>query len=401
MRRWDPINERQLALLRLVQAGEDLGVEKHQALRRHSAKAVRDRGLIKISRRHGTTVVEMTPLGHYYLEHGHHPERPASSRNTDGVIPVSEPPPAPSRQRRRRPTRNPEPSRIDARAISVPGALRVCHPVVAELRDDRGRLVMPTEVRRRSLLFLQGLAAEAVKRGHEVSSCPVDTRYHHHHQRYGPPGSTPRYSRREGELRIKVDSFGYVVRIQQVAPQSENSERIAKLVIELIYRSAGQQYRWTDGKTRTVEGCTGAVLREIETRAAEDRQHQIDEERARIDRKARWEHAMELARRRATDAYLAKALDTQVAGWLRARRLRAYRDELERCVSNLQRDGGDLSGAREWLSWIDDHIASTDPIESPPSMPSIPDLAPDDLVPFLDGLSPYGSELHRSRWPRS
>lgn len=291
------------------------------------------------------------------------------------------------------------PAAIDLPVVAVPRMLRAPHPVVAVLRDDRGRLVMPKATRHRSLLILLGLAAEAARRGHQVRAEPVPDRYHHHYYAYRPRDDGPRYSRRDAELKITVDGFGYTVTIQQVNPKSEDDERITRLAIELTaYQAEGRQYRWADGKKRRVEDALGSLLHEIETRAAEDRQRQIDEERAKAERKVPWEHAMDLARRKATEAHYATVLDAQVARWQRARLLREFRDELDLRLSNERSEDGDLTAARGWLSWIEGHLDRADPIENPPSMPSPPTLKPADLAPFLHGWSPHSPEQHRSRW---
>ncbi|MEW2620842.1 hypothetical protein [Streptomyces sp. NPDC048106] len=52
--------------------------------------------------------------------------------------------------------------------VPVPARLGHLHPVVIALKDDESRLVMPSALRRRSLLLLKGLAAEAVRRGYEL-----------------------------------------------------------------------------------------------------------------------------------------------------------------------------------------------------------------------------------------
>ena len=48
----------------------------------------------------------------------------------------------------------------------------------------------------------------------------------------------------------------------------------------------------------------------------------------------------------------------------------------------------------QWIAWIEAYLASRDPLQSPPGLPDVPEPGPEDLKPFLGGLSPYGP----SRW---
>lgn len=75
MRTWDPLNDKQLDVLQRVGAEQDLSGPDHVRLR-HSANAVRDRGLITISKRGGIWRGEITEAGRFYLEHGYHPDDP-------------------------------------------------------------------------------------------------------------------------------------------------------------------------------------------------------------------------------------------------------------------------------------------------------------------------------------
>jgi hypothetical protein len=50
--RWDALNERQLALLRRIEAGENLSGPEHGGIRT-SANALSDRGLVTLSPRAG------------------------------------------------------------------------------------------------------------------------------------------------------------------------------------------------------------------------------------------------------------------------------------------------------------------------------------------------------------
>ncbi|GAA0528930.1 hypothetical protein [Saccharopolyspora erythraea] len=499
MRRWDPLNEQQLDVLKRVDASEDLSGSEYGRLR-HSANAVRDRGLITISKRGGVWRAKITEAGRFYLDHGHHPDNPRyrdqsaepAGPTVAGTKPKGSKPtlpdgqdadgastlkreanrPAPhatvlTAQRRRaaalklveqlvannrvvieapdedevarwrkvvdfakrhglvpeghhvEKTRqwnrtrdlhikllkgshaNTKGDTLNLSRVPVPESLRSPHPVVAELRDDQGRLVMPKDLRRRCLLILQGLAAEATRRGHKVMNKPVAERHHHHYYGYGTRPAEPQYSRRDGELNVVVNDFSYTVTIQQATPQSADPAKTQRLLIELNgYNPQGRQGRWSDGKRRTVEDGLAALLHEAETRAVEDRQRQIDEERAKAERKVRWEQAMEVARQKAIEAHYAKLLENQVERWRRANELRAFSEVLEQRLANPRSGDGDLTSARKWLDWITEHIGREDPIEHPPAMPSSPKLSNDDLKPYLNGWSPYGPESHINTWQR-
>ncbi|MEU9190837.1 hypothetical protein AB0D14_41340 [Streptomyces sp. NPDC048484] len=92
----------------------------------------------------------------------------------------------------------------DPSAVPVRARLRSPHPAVAALRDDEERLVIPPVLRRRSLLMLQALAAEAVRRGHEVRE------------------GRSYYSRREGGVDVVVDGS----RTPSPSSRSSRSPRI-------------------------------------------------------------------------------------------------------------------------------------------------------------------------------
>jgi hypothetical protein len=110
MRRWDRLNERQLAVLQRIGTGDDLSGSDRIA-ERQSAGALANRGLVVVNRRGGGWRTEITEPGRFYLEHGHHPDDPAfaaaeppSSKQsspqadtTQGKKPKHGPPPASTR----------------------------------------------------------------------------------------------------------------------------------------------------------------------------------------------------------------------------------------------------------------------------------------------------------------
>ncbi|WP_238431351.1 PE-PGRS family protein [Streptomyces cavernae] len=75
MHPWSPLNDRQLALLTRIGAGTDPVTSDSPELA-ITARALKDRGLITMPRKNGRWQAEITDAGCFYLEHGHHPDRP-------------------------------------------------------------------------------------------------------------------------------------------------------------------------------------------------------------------------------------------------------------------------------------------------------------------------------------
>ncbi|MFB6941893.1 hypothetical protein ACFWGL_27800 [Streptomyces sp. NPDC060286] len=269
----------------------------------------------------------------------------------------------------------------EAPPVHVPTQLRSPHPVVAARRDDEGRLVVPAPLRRRSLLLLQSLAAEVVRRGHKVIEHEVPSRRRSHAYTYNGRHYPSSYSLREGELDLVVNGFTYTVTIQQEFPQSTDPERSKSLVIELGYSRSSRQSRWADRKRWVLEDILGAVLREIETRAVEDAQRKADEERAK-----------ELA----AQEQFAEVLRVQARQWQEAAGLSTYCEALERRLK--ERPGEDeaaAASAQRRLAWAHRYVQSLDPLTRLPTMPTARDPKPEELAPYLNGWSPHGPEAHR------
>ncbi len=75
MHPWFPSNDRQLALLTRIGDGPDPVTSDSPELA-VTARALRDRGLVIMPRKKGRWQAEITEAGRFYLEHGHHPDRP-------------------------------------------------------------------------------------------------------------------------------------------------------------------------------------------------------------------------------------------------------------------------------------------------------------------------------------
>src|SRR5205807_9668336 len=130
---------------------------------------------------------------------------------------------------------------------------------------------------------------------------------------------------RDGDIAIVIGAFSYAVTIKQESPQSTNDERAAQLMVDIGYHFQNRRSTWADRKQWCLEDVLGAILQELETRAADDRQREIDEERAKAERKIRWEAAMAQARAHATQAHYARSVREQADWWEQTQRLQAYR----------------------------------------------------------------------------
>ncbi|WP_327357662.1 hypothetical protein [Streptomyces sp. NBC_01304] len=263
--------------------------------------------------------------------------------------------------------------------VPVPTRLSSIHPAVAAIRGNKDQLVMPSALRRRTLLMLQGLAAEAVRRGYVVKRV------------------SSYYSWREGGVEVVVDGFTCTVTVRQEFPQSTNPERSERLVIELDHGRSVRPGRWRDRKARVLEDALGVILGEVEARALEEAQRLEHDKEARAAREARWQAAMEEAKKRAVRDQLGVLLRDQAGRWQEAAVLGAYCDALERCLAQLcgTADESALESAGRWLEWAREFTQSIDPLNRLPEIPTPREPTPDELKPHLRGWSPYGSEHRR------
>lgn len=116
MHPWSPLNGRQLALLTRIGGGTDPVTSDNPELA-HTARALKERHLITMPKQSGKWQAEITDAGRFYLEHGHHPDRPepvprkqrsaGSEQRTRTVQRRGKPQPRPRRSQRRSASRNP------------------------------------------------------------------------------------------------------------------------------------------------------------------------------------------------------------------------------------------------------------------------------------------------------
>lgn len=143
MHRWSPLNDRQLALLTRIQGGADPVTSDSPELAL-TARALKERRLITMPKQNGKWQAEITDAGRFYLEHGHHPDRPEPAQRkqrSTGSDQRTRPVPPPQKQAAAPSTTKPAPKR--AAKTSQPSPAEVGAALIAEVQQAGRFLRIP------------------------------------------------------------------------------------------------------------------------------------------------------------------------------------------------------------------------------------------------------------------
>ncbi len=167
MHSWSPLNERQLALLKRIGNGTDPVTSENPDVA-HSARALRDRGLITMPRSAGKWRAEMTDAGRFYLENGHHPDRPllrarpprkaagAGAARAAETAPAEEAP---------LPLRARPPRRVTAHKPAPNSGAAVAPPATVQEEPPTAKAALKLQVRESPIDAGRALVAEVLKAG--------------------------------------------------------------------------------------------------------------------------------------------------------------------------------------------------------------------------------------------
>jgi hypothetical protein len=202
-------------------------------------------------------------------------------------------------------------------SIPVPAVVRRPHPVVASLRDRDEITGLTKAVRSRAVRILDTIATEAQARGYLVTAGRVAQRWERRswgdsllnvevrgqtvgieiRQENDRTPHTPTVT----ELRKKERSSWFDIPIHDVTP----SER---LKIGLVGGRPYGRSEWKDGKRVTIDDAVGAMLREVEIRAAFGEWADIKKEFDASERERQRQAAMARAKRTLIEDHRAKTL---------------------------------------------------------------------------------------------
>jgi hypothetical protein len=274
--------------------------------------------------------------------------------------------------------------------VQVPQRLDRPHPVVAALRDDDRKLVMPKPLRHRALLLLQALAASSVERGWQVRGRSSDFKPYY-------SGVHEPSEQREGRIWVEVDGYSYPVTIDQEFPQTSDPVKSQTLKISLPPSRSGNRSRWADRKTGTLENRLPEILEALADRAAEDRERTASEARQAEERERAREKAETDAHTRALYQFNAETLDRQVEAFERTRAINTYCDVLEQRIEAAGALAPDRDGATAWLAWARAHAAEIDPLRTLPTMPAAPEFTSEQLARFMEEVETLEPQRDRFR----
>lgn len=298
----------------------------------------------------------------------------------------------------------PEGSLIAPTPVPVPERVTKPHQLARQYRDDTQRQCVSRAQLSRAVRIVHALAAECDRRGYEIRKLSAELPRRRGYANRSMKGSADfeivlrghRYPLHiseekvplrgvwEDEQRHRKEDRYYPVARDEMFSGRFDKNATGRLTLSLEgYSRSGRQSSWGDRRSWTLEEKLPDVLREIEVRAVED-DHRADAERRKAEERQRhWELAMERAKERYIDSYRATLLRSQVAAWREATELRDYLAALD----SAHKDDPD---AAEWIEWVRSYVDRFDPLNASQQLPTPEEIKPDDLKPFLDGLSPYG-----------
>jgi len=438
MQRWDQLNDRQLVVLRRIGAGTDPVTAKNPDLAK-TVRALHGRGLVAMPRQDGIWTAEITEAGQFYLEHGHHPDKPQAKpaakppappvpsqrlpddkdiraavlidrlRQEGGTLRIPDPDDETRRQYRStislakrrglvpaghhllhtgrdtgdviiRLERDAERDETDWNRIRLEARDIVTDPhlVTAGLTEDRYTVDVPEQLLPRALGLAEALSERLRRyRGYKLGFS----------RRRRPPG-----------LFIYARGCQFPVRITETDVDS------GRLKITVEVSPDGTARSWSDDQHSPVEDTVSAMAEDFEPVAVAAEQRRIARERAEAEQDERWRRedearerewktAVSGARREARLKYRQGTFADAFDDWHAAQRIRDFCSALERAAAKA--DGKQATTITRWVTWGRAQADRIDPATTLAVLGTADftfNPGPDDLRPFLDGWSPEEPE---------
>jgi hypothetical protein len=293
-----------------------------------------------------------------------------------------------------------DPASVGQRAgpVPVPATIGTYHRVVKEFKERSERHEVSRAALPRVLRIMQGLVAEAERRGYTVELAPEPQARDGYGLRNwtGPNDGHLVLSTRGVTVRLRVCEEGipsraYWTRRYRYFDSRSRTWKLPSLaefeakatgclVIEFVnaYWSDGQVHRWSDGKAWMLEDKLAEVLHGVEVLAAD---HEERRQRAALqaaERQRERKAEADQARKRHAYQQQADVLAEQVSRWRTSEEIRTY------CRAAEAAHPADPDTA-DWIRWARAHADAIDPLRTAPRGPAPCNPASlDELQPHLE-----------------
>lgn len=280
--------------------------------------------------------------------------------------------------------------------VTVPARVNRLHDVAVAYRDDPDRHEVTKPSLARACRVVHAIAVEAERRGHALTYASKPGRNY----------SEYRSSLSNGQFSVEVGGHRFALRLAEVAgsggapinylqtrskPRWQSTRNTAfvatgKLSIAITGWSSrsGRKEKFTDGKRLTLDAQLGELFWELEVRALERDEAEKEQARAAELRRQQRERAIVAAKVHMIEADRVSQLHTRATEWAEYVRLQGY---LRAVAKRIEAETAPEPDAVAWLAWIEVHLATIDPLKSPPTMPTAPEPTEENMRPHLQGWS--------------
>lgn len=231
-------------------------------------------------------------------------------------------------------------------------------PVIRQLLDEPARLEVSDAARPRAMLLIQALHSETDRRGYQLGARNGDE-----------PGF---------RIQIEEDTFDFTLseeldRVEQFDPEEVASKRYSwqrvssrtvkapsgRLVITMM--PTYHRLSWSDRKRWRLDDRLSDILQLVESRAAEARERRARLAAEKERRRTEWEAAVPLARQRYAAEFNRNRLDAQLDAHDRAERIRRFCGQLDE-LAEQQVDGPTRQAIRKWAALARREAEAVDPL---------------------------------------
>lgn len=273
------------------------------------------------------------------------------------------------------------------------------HAAVRAIKSDKSLLPFKQATRSRALRVLDALARAAEQKGYMVEGAKQG-------REHNSDGAVLIFRLMEHPYRVRMVEL--MDRVPHVPTKTElrEAERHSwvrtpthdpvpsgRLQVEILGYSS-HPAKFADTKRQTLAERLPFVLQALELRAADDEARRVQRESEEAARLRQWEQVHANARVEYVEATRTAVLSAQVDRFVLVQRIDEYLSALRDHVESLT-DPEERSATREWEEWVAGHRAVLSPFAKRVTMPSVPEPKPEDLKPFMRGLSPYGPDARR------